>query len=579
MKPTHLLAITTALLAIATTSCFDDKYDLSDIDKTVELKVDRLVVPVNIDKISLSSIIDETSNIQVIDGQYTYVTDGTFDSDPITIDGITVKVSKINDTHISIKNALGGLPNPHVDIDYDIAEASPTSYAFESENISENLYGLSRIDGSTNITITLDLSGIKDFATKIKLSGVKINLPKHLLTTPNSNGTYDYATGVFSLKDQMVDVNTGLIVVLDVVGLDIMDGEFNPTAHTLNVSGEVGLADGLFTIPAEYQSQTLPERLNLTISYDVADFEVSTVTGELQYEISDVDIPEVNLNDIPDFLNQPGTNLILANPQLYLRANNPLNMYENLYAQTGLEITALRKNDAGNITDSKTVSLENPFIIGGQNNVEYFNYVLCPQMPGTTDSDYPDPKFVKFSTLGQILSGDGLPNTLKVNLVDPMIPKQRIVNFQVGKEYSSVKGSWKFLAPFALSAGSVIMYSDVVDGWSSEDLDKLVITYMEVNVKVSTDIPVGVNFTGQPIGKDGKPIAGTKITGATIKPMAKGEAVTIKVEMPADGIRYLDGIKFEATASAEDGPALSPDMNITLTDIRPCVSGYYQTEL
>lgn len=579
MKQTHLLAIATSILAIATTSCFDDKYDLSDIDKTVELKVDRLVVPINIDHISLSSIIDETSNIQVIDGQYAYVTDGTFDSDPINIDGITVKVTKINDTDVSLKNALGGQPNPHVDIDYDIAEATPTDYAFESENISENLLGLSRIDGTTQITISLDLSGVKGFASKVQLSGVKIELPKHLLTSPHPDGTYDYNTGIFTLRNQLADVNSGLIVKLDVVGLDILDGEFNPTAHTLNVNGQVGLTDGVFTIPAEYQSQTLPERLNLTISYDIADFEVSTVTGVLQYEITDVDIPEVNLNDIPDFLNQPGTNLILANPQLYLRANNPLCMYDKLYAQTGLEITALRKNDAGSITDKKTVTLDKPFAIGGVHNVENFNFVLCPQKPATTDPAYPNPQFEKFSSLGQILSGDGLPNTLKVNLIDPMIPSQPIVDFQVGKKYSAIQGSWKFIAPFALSAGSVIMYSDVVDGWSSEDLDKLVITYMEVNVKVSTDIPVGVNFTSQPLGKDGKPIAGAKITGAVIKPMAKDEPVTIKVEMPADGIRYLDGIKFEAAASSEDGPALSPDMTITLTNIRPCVSGYYQTEL
>ena len=54
------------------TSCVDDKYDLSDIDTTVKVDVNHLTIPVNIDQIDLSSIIDldEEDNIKVIDGQY-----------------------------------------------------------------------------------------------------------------------------------------------------------------------------------------------------------------------------------------------------------------------------------------------------------------------------------------------------------------------------------------------------------------------------------------------------------------------------------------------------------------------------
>lgn len=580
MKSTHLLAIASGLLAFATTSCIDDNYDLSDIDKTVQVKIDHLVVPINIDQVSLSSVIDETDNIKVIDGNYAYVTDGTFNSDPFTIGGISVTIDKINDSHVTIKNVLGGLPNPHVDIDYDIHEATPTDYSFKSQNISENLLDLSRIDGNTEFTIKLDLHGLKSFATKVQLTGVKIMLPKHLLVAPTPGGSYDYATGVFSLADQLVDVDKGLDLIIDITGVDILPGEFNPTDHTINISGQLGVTDGIFTIPAQYQSQTLPERMSLSVSYGITNFEVSTVTGDLQYSIDNVDIPGVELNNIPDFLNQKGTNLILANPQLYLRANNPLSMYDGLYAQTGIEITAERVTTtaSGSGLDKKTFVLDQPFKIGGKQHVEEFDYVLAPSKPATPDAAYPDPTFVKFSTLGHVLSGDGLPKKLVVNLVDPMVPCQRIVDFEIGKSYPAVEGSWKFVAPFNLGAGSCIMYSDVVDGWSSDDLDKAVITYLEVSANVTTDIPVGVQFTGAPLGKDGKPIAGAKITGATLKPMAKDERVTIIVEMPDGGIHGLDGIKFEAVATAEDGPALSPNMTISLSNIRPCVSGYYEKE-
>lgn len=579
MKATKFLAIASSILAIASTSCIDDKYDLSDIDTTVQVKIDRLVVPINIDQILLSSVIDETDNIKIIDGNYAYVTDGTFKSEAITIDGISVKIDDIQDSHVTIKNALGGMPNPDVDIDYDIHEANPTEYSFKAEDISENLCGLTRINGETTFTIKLNLDGIKNFATKVQLKNVEIMLTKHMIVKPNANGTYDYESGIFTLKDQLVDTSTGLTIEIEVEAIEIAPGEFNEAAHTIDISGEVGVKDGIFNIPAQYQSRTMPETLSLVVSYDIDNFEVESVSGELQYPITDVNIPEVELNDIPDFLNQPGTNLILANPQLYLNANNPLNMYNGLYAQTGMEITAKRVSESGSGIDKKTITLDEPFKIGGEQYVNKFNYVLAPQDPTTTDLDYPHPTFVKFSSLGHLLSGNGLPKALQIDLINPMVPKQPIENFLIDKTYDPIEGTWKFVAPLALESGSCIMYSDVVDGWSSDDLDHAVITYLEVNVTVSTDIPVGVQFTGAPLGKDGKPISGTKITGATIKPMADNEHVTILVEMPEGGIHDLDGIKFEAVANAADGNALSPDMTIRLTNIRPCVSGYYEKEL
>ena len=45
-------------LSLLLTGCFDDKYNLDDIDTNAEFKVKDLVVPVNLDEITLKSIID-----------------------------------------------------------------------------------------------------------------------------------------------------------------------------------------------------------------------------------------------------------------------------------------------------------------------------------------------------------------------------------------------------------------------------------------------------------------------------------------------------------------------------------------
>lgn len=53
----HFLRLSAGTLAaIALTACVDDKYDLSDIDTTVQVEVNDLTLPVNIDPFTMSSI-------------------------------------------------------------------------------------------------------------------------------------------------------------------------------------------------------------------------------------------------------------------------------------------------------------------------------------------------------------------------------------------------------------------------------------------------------------------------------------------------------------------------------------------
>ena len=93
---------------------------------------------------------------------------------------------------------------------------------------------------------------------------------------------------------------------------------------------------------------------------------------------------------------------------------------------------------------------------------------------------------------------------------------------------------------------------------------------------VSTDVPVAIDFTGYPIGTDGKQIGNVEIVGANIDANADNQKVTLRI---TGEIRGLGGIVFEARARAVDGSALRPDMKIRLTDIRPRVSGTYEKEL
>ena len=103
MKIRHTKLTMLALVsAVAFTSCVDDKYDLSDIDTTVRVNVDNLTIPVNIDEIMLSSILEESDQLKIVNGQYAISEDGTFESSEIRIGAVTVGSQTLNPTIVSL---------------------------------------------------------------------------------------------------------------------------------------------------------------------------------------------------------------------------------------------------------------------------------------------------------------------------------------------------------------------------------------------------------------------------------------------------------------------------------------------
>ena len=125
MKFNHLKAIPITILAMAATACIDDAYDLNDIDTTVRLSVNDLVIPINLDKIELSSVIDidETdpnADIQIVNGEYAYVNSGDFTSGGISIPNVLIKSAQIPGIVLSLTppynvGALPGIALPDLD--------------------------------------------------------------------------------------------------------------------------------------------------------------------------------------------------------------------------------------------------------------------------------------------------------------------------------------------------------------------------------------------------------------------------------------------------------------------------------
>ncbi|MDE5567611.1 MAG: hypothetical protein K2J12_04125 [Muribaculaceae bacterium] len=570
---------TTAALAIALAaslaSCVDDKYDLSDIDTTVQVKVNDLTIPVNLDAIELKSILEEGDEIKIVDGQYAITEDGDFNSSPINIGAVNIASQKFNPTVINIPYVPAAVTAASGAAGHFPIELEAQAFKFTATDIPSEITGVSALGGELEFIFTFHLSGINSIANRVELQNLELQLPKGLRMTDVAGGTYDPMTGIANIPAKEVKgEKLTLTLKADRVDIETMDAVFNSDAHSLEVSGDFYVKSGSIAIAkADLLPGTTPTQLKLTVDYEIPDFTVSTFSGRVKYTIDGVDISDVDLSDLPDVLTQEGTDISIVNPCIYISLENALGRY-GLTAQTGMTITSYHGDDAKEFT----LNAPGYFIIDAGGEEGKSSYCLSPVDPSVKLAGYESAKHVPFTELSGVLSGEGLPSRLGIKLNDPNVNDQPVVDLPLGSDIGEVKGSYEFFAPIALCTGSKIVYSDVADGWGSEDLDHLTITDLHVRASIACEIPLALDAMAYPIDKDGNDIDGVKIEGAKLT--AGSEPQTVDIHITGEIKGGLDGIRYEVTATAgSDETPLKPDMKIIVTNLRPSVSGYYEKEL
>lgn len=197
--------------------------------------------------------------------------------------------------------------------------------------------------------------------------------------------------------------------------------------------------------------------------------------------------------------------------------------------------------------------------------------------------------FIEFSNLGNILSGDQLPSKIDIEIINPEVPQQTVRNFRLGQNLGTVEGSYVFYTPLALTHEAQIHYTNTLNGWSDEELDRMNVDHLEINAKVESNIPFGFKVIAYPIDKSGNKITknGQPIEAILQSVGANGETsdmlpalantnIVIEIEGP---LKDIDGIMLKAILSgAKNNNSLKPNQNIKFTDIKLKVTGEYINE-
>lgn len=563
-----------AIVCVAAVSCVDDRYDLSDVDTTVRVDVNQLTLSVNLDEITLGTILEEDNTVRIVDGRYAIVKDGTFSTPEIYVEPVYMAPTAIPRPDTYFLKYTPGQATDEILYDYTTPEAP---FFLKSFPMPVQVTSVDAITGEIRLRVNTTIAGYNRVAEYAELRDLEVQLPKGLHITDAAGGTYDPETGIANVpKVSFKDMYAPLNFVADAVDLRALGVEFDEKGRSIAARCSMCVKSGKIALVGMKGLQSEFEMMMVT-SYDVEMIEAKTFTGRLRYNFHYSEFSPVRFNNLPDFLSRPGTNIILSDPSVFLRLSNPLQLY-NLKAETGFTITSYHSSD-----ESETYSIDAPyFTIGADREDGIYTFCISPAEPDFVPEGYENPEFVNFSTLGEVMGNhgnedNGLPSYLFPRFTNLNVPDQPVVDLPLGVHYSGVRGDFQLYAPLAFAPGTRIVYGTTLTGWGTDECDYITITQLDIDAEVMSDFPLGVDIEAYPVDSDGNAIGDVKIEGAHIDAGTAPQPVHIRITGQITG---FDGIRYTASAYYDgNDEVLRPDMNLKVRNLRPTISGYYLKEL
>ena len=555
-------------LCFSLTSCTDNDYDLSDIDTNARFSVNDLIIPINLDEIKLDYVIDlkTDSKIKKNDDGYTYIVDGEFASNTITVKPFTTNSSQYQSSK-SIKLITDVNTNVHKRASENrksLAHAdirNSTAIKASTANIDSSIIAVDRVGTEMNILLTLQFNGLTPYIHQININELEIKLLKGLNMTSDI-GYYDSESGMLNIGDTQTTTDHRLELNLHITGIDAKKTGVTLENGFFNIDDSVYVKSGQLVIYSDQVKDPthpfLPNEVDYTLSANIGSCTVKSFTGIIKYDITGINIDPIDLSDLPDILSQEGTDLILENPQIYININNPLYQKYHLFAKAGLCLTGNEMYK----TASEAV------VINQADN----SFVLSPFKPQKLCQGFEHAQHVVFSDLGKVISSEGkkIPNQVDVKLISPMIPEQHVTDFILGDPIQPVKGNWMLYAPLTLTPSSIIKYTKTWDDWQDKELDGLTIEKAEVNATISSDVPLDLDVSFTLLGKEGK------LTG---KATLAANAINSEMNIPLTGttISKIYGMTIDVMIQGS-GSTISPSQKIVVKNLNAKVSGYYDKE-
>ena len=542
--------IATALLLTSlgvTTSCIDNSYDLNkDIDMTVNVGGEHLAIPVGYtEQITLDKIIelDEGDDLQLVNGEYHLLKSDKIDETNTSVKMVTVNASSNPINSINVLNNVDYSQPGDVTVEDIESEGSVNT---EAHGIDEAVIEIGSLTANTPAKLTLSFEINK--TNSISYSDVTID--KMTITFPDfikfEEGQSGLNGQVLTISNETLSSSTytiDLYISKYVFGEKYGDGN---KVKEENGDRIIKIENQKITVKTDvtvHQAQGTGS-LSITPTAILAAMTVSEVNGTIKPDM-DVKPTEVELTNLPDFLQDEEVKLDITNPVFSFKANNPLNEEIEMDGiMTGY------KN--GKVTKTVKIGSGNggvPIKLKPSGNKQQTISIVRNEKTvvetGATKVIVPN--------LNDII--ETIPDRISVEL-KPAVKTDDYYTVNLGQDYV-LNSEYNIDIPLSFGSGLKIVYEETIDDFDL-DLEDVDIKKAIISITADNTIPLKMEIKNENVSA--LDVNGNKITDinvtveGTITESKDGKSIATSqlninlVSTKEGAISKLDGLFFKVTA-------------------------------
>lgn len=542
--------IATALLLTSlgvTTSCIDNSYDLNkDIDMTVNVGGEHLAIPVGYtEQITLDKIIelDEGDDLQLVNGEYHLLKSDKIDETNTSVKMVTVNESSNPINSINVLNNVDYSQPGDVTVEDIESEGSVNT---EAHGIDEAVIEIGSLTANTPAKLTLSFEINK--TNSISYSDVTID--KMTITFPDfikfEEGQSGLNGQVLTISNETLSSSTytiDLYISKYVFGEKYGDGN---KVKEENGDWIIKIENQKITVKTDvtvHQAQGTGS-LSITPTAILAAMTVSEVNGTIKPDM-DVKPTEVELTNLPDFLQDEEVKLDITNPVFSFKANNPLNEEIEMDGiMTGY------KN--GKVTKTVKIGSGNggvPIKLKPSGNKQQTISIVRNEKTvvetGATKVIVPN--------LNDII--ETIPDRISVEL-KPAVKTDDYYTVNLGQDYV-LNSEYNIDIPLSFGSGLKIVYEETIDDFDL-DLEDVDIKKAIISITADNTIPLKMEIKNENVSA--LDVNGNKITDinvtveGTITESKDGKSIATSqlninlVSTKEGAISKLDGLFFKVTA-------------------------------
>ena len=529
-----------------TTSCIDNSYDLNkDIDMTISAGGEHLAIPVGYtEKITLDKIIelDEGDDLQIVDGEYHLLKKDNIDETNTSVKLVTVNES--SNPIEPIRIISGNHDNNVHDIFISNAESEGFINA-EAHGVDKAVIEIGSLaaDMPTTLTLKLELGG--EISTSlVKVGTMTITFP-NFIQFEKENGLNGQT---LTMTDVQIEPYSGFTKELK-INKYVFGKEYGEGNRVDEENGDRILKIENQEIKIEMQgiNVTTPSgngSLNITPTITLAEMAVSEVYGTIQPDI-DVKPTEVELNNLPDFLQDDEIRLDITNPVFSFNANNPLN--------TDVEMD-------GVLTGYKDGQVTKTVKIGSGNGGASITLKPSGDKQQTISIVRDEKTVVEANATKVVVPNlndiiETIPDHINVEL-KPAVKTEQYYTVNLGQDYT-LNSAYDIDIPLSFGSNLKIVYEETLDNFDLDledvDIKKAVLSINAVNtiplaMEIKNDNVSALDANGNVIKDIDVTVEGT-ITESKDGKTEVSSALNVNLNETAEGaISKLDGLKLKITA-------------------------------